>query len=160
VVHELKDHKFIIPIILLLCCGRDSVVGTATRWGLHEAVIKSQRRRNFACLSDGPRGQPSFMYRRYRVFPEGKAAGAWCWPPTPRLQSCWSYNFISPLCLHRHAIRWHLHLLLCTIRKTFLGQSSQTGRLKSSVLNKQAAWPWLELICPSTRSRVGCLWRK
>ena len=24
-----------------------------------------------------------YMYNRYRVFLGGKAAGAWCWPPTP-----------------------------------------------------------------------------
>jgi hypothetical protein len=27
-----------------------------------------------------PRG---LLYNEYRVFPGGKAAGAWCWPPTP-----------------------------------------------------------------------------
>jgi hypothetical protein len=25
----------------------------------------------------------SLLYNGYRVFPGGKAAGAWCWPPTP-----------------------------------------------------------------------------
>jgi hypothetical protein len=25
----------------------------------------------------------SLLYNGYRVFPVGKAAGAWCWPPTP-----------------------------------------------------------------------------
>jgi hypothetical protein len=28
-------------------------------------------------------GPPSLLYNRYRVFPGGKAAGAWYWPPTP-----------------------------------------------------------------------------
>jgi hypothetical protein len=28
------------------------------------------------------RGPPSLLYNRYRVFPGGKAAGAWCRPPT------------------------------------------------------------------------------
>ena len=32
---------------------------------------------------DRPRGPPSLLYNGYRVFPGGKAAGAWCWPPTP-----------------------------------------------------------------------------
>jgi hypothetical protein len=27
-------------------------------------------------------GQPSLLYNGYRVCPWGKAAGAWCWPPT------------------------------------------------------------------------------
>jgi hypothetical protein len=25
----------------------------------------------------------SLLYNGYRVFPGGKAAGMWCWPPTP-----------------------------------------------------------------------------
>jgi hypothetical protein len=31
---------------------------------------------------DRPRGLPSLLYNGYRVFPGGKAAGAWRWPPT------------------------------------------------------------------------------
>ena len=30
-----------------------------------------------------PWGLPNLLYNGYRVFPRGKAAGAWCWPPTP-----------------------------------------------------------------------------
>jgi hypothetical protein len=30
-------------------------------------------------------GPPSLLYNGYRVFPGGKAAGAWRWPPTPHL---------------------------------------------------------------------------
>jgi len=29
------------------------------------------------------KGPPSFLYNGYGVFPGGKAARAWCWPPTP-----------------------------------------------------------------------------
>ena len=32
---------------------------------------------------DRPWGPPSLLYNGYRVFPGGKAAGAWRWPPTP-----------------------------------------------------------------------------
>jgi len=28
-------------------------------------------------------GLPSLLYNGYQVFPGGKVAGAWCWPPTP-----------------------------------------------------------------------------
>jgi hypothetical protein len=28
-------------------------------------------------------GPPSLLYKEYRVFPGGKSAGAWRWPPTP-----------------------------------------------------------------------------
>jgi len=29
-----------------------------------------------------PWGPPSLLYNAYRLFSVGKAAGAWCWPPT------------------------------------------------------------------------------
>jgi hypothetical protein len=32
---------------------------------------------------DRPWGPPSLLYNAYRVFPGGKTAGAWRWPPTP-----------------------------------------------------------------------------
>ena len=37
----------------------------------------------FRTRSDRPWGPPSLLYGGYRVFPGGKAAGAWRWPPTP-----------------------------------------------------------------------------
>jgi hypothetical protein len=37
----------------------------------------------FRIRPDRPWGLPSLLYNGYRVFPGGKADGAWCWPPTP-----------------------------------------------------------------------------
>jgi len=37
----------------------------------------------FLTRPDRPWGPPSLLYNGYRVFPGGKAAGAWRWPPTP-----------------------------------------------------------------------------
>ena len=37
----------------------------------------------FYIRPDRPWGPPSLLYSGYRVFPRGKAAGAWHWPPTP-----------------------------------------------------------------------------
>jgi len=37
----------------------------------------------FRTRSDRPWGPPSFLYNEYRLFPGGKAAGGWLWPPTP-----------------------------------------------------------------------------
>ena len=37
----------------------------------------------FCICPDGPWGPSSLLYNGYRVFPGGKAAGAWHWPPTP-----------------------------------------------------------------------------
>jgi hypothetical protein len=36
-----------------------------------------------ATRSYRPSGPPSLLYNAYRVFPGGKPAGAWRWPPTP-----------------------------------------------------------------------------
>ena len=37
----------------------------------------------FRTCPDRPWGPPSFLYNRNQVFPGGKAAEAWRWPPTP-----------------------------------------------------------------------------
>ena len=37
----------------------------------------------FRTCTDRPWGPPSLLYSGYRVFPGGKTAGAWRWPPTP-----------------------------------------------------------------------------
>jgi len=39
----------------------------------------------FPTCPDRPWGPTSLLYNGYRVFPGGKAAGAWRWPPTPHL---------------------------------------------------------------------------
>jgi len=63
--------------------GRDSAVGIATRYGLHGPGIESRWGGEiFRTRSDQPWGPPSLLYNGYRVFPGGKAAGAWRWPPT------------------------------------------------------------------------------
>jgi hypothetical protein len=36
----------------------------------------------FRTRPDQPCGPPTLLYNGYRVFPGGKAAEAWCWPPT------------------------------------------------------------------------------
>jgi len=37
----------------------------------------------FRTRPDRPWGPPGLLYNGYRVFLEGKAAGAWRWPPSP-----------------------------------------------------------------------------
>ena len=53
--------------------GRDSSVGIAIRYGLDGPVIESRWERDFPHPS-----RPALGYNGYRVFPGGKAAGAWC----------------------------------------------------------------------------------
>ena len=58
--------------------GRDSAVGIATRYGLDGPVIESRWEKRFSAPGQtGPGAPPSLLYNGYRVFPGGKAAGAW-----------------------------------------------------------------------------------
>jgi hypothetical protein len=58
--------------------GRDSAVGTATRYGLEGPEIESRWDEIFRIRPDLSWGPPSLLYNGYRVFTGGKAAGAWC----------------------------------------------------------------------------------
>ena len=55
-----------------------------TRYGLDGPRIESRCGGGiFRTRPDRPWGPPSLLYNGYRVFPRGKAAGAWRWQPTP-----------------------------------------------------------------------------
>jgi hypothetical protein len=65
--------------IILLCTlsGRDSSVGTATRYGLDGPRIESWWGGEiFRTSPDRPWGPPSLLYNGYRVFPGGRATRA------------------------------------------------------------------------------------
>ena len=72
-----------IQFIVQLCRSWDSSVGIATRYGLDCPRIESWWWRDFPHPSRPALGPPSPLYNGYRVFPGGKAAGAWRWPPAP-----------------------------------------------------------------------------
>ena len=63
--------------IILLIAGRDSSVGIATRYWLDGPGIDSRWGDIFRTRPDRPWGPPRLLQNGYRVFPEGKAAGAW-----------------------------------------------------------------------------------
>ena len=63
--------------------SRDSSVGTATCYRLDGPGIESGGDEIFRTCRDRPWRQPSLLYNGYRVFPGGKAAGAWRWQLTP-----------------------------------------------------------------------------
>jgi len=67
----------------LCTMGRDSSVGIATRYALDDPGIESRWGEIFRTRPDRAWCPPSLLYNGYRVFPRGKATGAWCWPPTP-----------------------------------------------------------------------------
>jgi hypothetical protein len=61
--------------------GPGSSVGIATGYGLGGPGIEIKKSRlgcDFRTLPGRPWGPPSLLYNGYRVFPGGKAAGAWC----------------------------------------------------------------------------------
>ena len=70
--------------------GRDSSVGIANRYGLDGPGIESRWWRIFCNRPDRSWGSPSLLYNGYQVFPGGKTAGAWRWPPIPIEQ--WGYT--------------------------------------------------------------------
>ena len=53
-------------------------------------------------------GSSNVLYNGYCVFQWGKAAGAWCWPPTV---CCWMW-LGSFLCLHGRVVGWPLSLFM------------------------------------------------
>jgi hypothetical protein len=63
----------------------DSSVGIATFYGLEGPGVESRLEwaRFFRTRPDRPWGPHILLYKGYRIFPGGNAAGAWRWPPTP-----------------------------------------------------------------------------
>jgi hypothetical protein len=84
-------YIYILNLLLTFYCGPDNSVGIATDYGLDGTGIESRWRRGFRTRLDRPWGPPSLLYNGYRVFPGGKAAGAWCWPPTPFQRRGWEW---------------------------------------------------------------------
>jgi hypothetical protein len=69
---------------ILVCVCAGSTVGIATRYRLDGPGIESRWGRDFPHLSRpalGPTQPP--IQRVPSLFPRGKAAGVWHWPPTP-----------------------------------------------------------------------------
>jgi len=59
------------------------LVGIATRYGLGVPGIESRWGRDFRTRPDRLWGPPSLLHNGCRVFPGGKTAGVWRWPPNP-----------------------------------------------------------------------------
>ena len=61
----------------------DSSICMATHYGLAVTELNPGRGEIFLTPPDRPCGPPSHLYKGYRFFSGGKAAGSWSWPPTP-----------------------------------------------------------------------------
>jgi hypothetical protein len=71
-------HYRVLPAHFLTQSGPGSSVGIVTGYGLDDSGSNLGGGAIFRTLSDRPWGPPSLLYDGYRVFPGGKAAGAWC----------------------------------------------------------------------------------
>ena len=68
-------------ILIYLKVDRDISVGIATRYGLRGSNLGGGQ--IFRTRPNQLWGPPNLLHNGYRVFPGGKAAGVWRWPPTP-----------------------------------------------------------------------------
>jgi len=57
--------------------GRDISAGIENRYGLDGPGIESRWGKIFRTRLDRPWGPPNLLYNGHRVFPGGKAVGAW-----------------------------------------------------------------------------------
>ena len=103
--------------------GRDSSVGKATRYGLDGPGIEFRWEPDFPHLSRQVLGPISLLYNGCRAFPWGKAAGAWCWPPTPssaEVKERVELYLYSPSGPSWPVIGWTFYTLLPTLIRTIL----------------------------------------
>ena len=98
---------------IIIICGRDSVVGIVTRYGLEGVGIESRCGRGFTCPLRPALGpiQPPVQWV-VGLFPWDKAAGVV--PITPPHSTVEVANGlelypVSPLCLQKHVMRCHYY---------------------------------------------------
>ena len=79
-IYDLGDY---MGAVRWTSVGRDSSVDIATRCGLDGPGIEYRWGEIYRPRPGRPYGLPSLLHNGYRVFPGGKAVGAWRWPPIP-----------------------------------------------------------------------------
>jgi hypothetical protein len=91
--------------------GRDRATGC----GLCRPGIEFCRGEIFCTLPYRPWSPPSLLYNGYQVFPVGKAAGAWSWPPSPSSAEVKERAelYVYPLMSLHGSYRVNLDLYIC-----------------------------------------------
>jgi hypothetical protein len=102
---------------VLISFGRagiaQSVYRLATGWTVRGSNPSGDE--IFRTRPDRPWAPPSLLYNVYRVFPEGKTAVVWCWPPTPsnaEVKERVELHFHSPSGPSWSILGWILPLIL------------------------------------------------
>jgi len=79
-----RSGSFFSLFCTICTLDRDSAVGIAVRYRWTARGSNPGRGEIFRTRPDRHWGPPTLLYNGYRVFfPGRKAAGEWCWPPTP-----------------------------------------------------------------------------
>jgi hypothetical protein len=100
-------------------------------------------------------GPTSLLYNTYRVFPGGKAAGAWHWPPTPpsvEVKERVEIYLFSPFGPSWPLLGWNLPLLYCScFSKTKMVTRTHVNitlyvQCLSCLLQKSNPYIWLGII--------------
>jgi hypothetical protein len=100
----------------------------------------------FYTCPDRPWGPPSLLYNGYRVFPGGKAAGAWRWPPT--LSSAQVKERVELYLYSTSGPSWpcyRLNITFAKLRQTVMKPFGPNCLLKRSVRNFFWSWGRREL---------------
>jgi hypothetical protein len=121
-----------------------SVQRLATGWGVrgsNPGVGKI-----FLTCPEWPWGPPSLLYDGYRVFPGGKAAGAWPWTSTTsraQVKERVELYLYSPTGPSWHVLRWTLLYYTITVIRISLKSIEGSG-LSSRSCKFSVSW---KLIC-------------